>query len=187
MSYDLIFWRGWPIEDPGEVWRKLRGGEPLRFVASIFRDEVIDAFRREFPDLQVEGDEGPILGPWFQLQMRDEARYLHITCAWAIVQDPAGEAIRRKIVQAGRRGLGCFVFDPQTMRAQQPVRVVEERPIASAAPPVEPTGPREGDEIAHAKFGRGRVVATDPGREKLTIDFESGERRVVLARFVERV
>jgi ankyrin repeat protein len=59
-------------------------------------------------------------------------------------------------------------------------------PPPPPAPP-KPAGPSAGDGVTHAKFGAGTIVAVDGSGPdaKLTIDFATAGRKVLMARFVQ--
>jgi len=69
----------------------------------------------------------------------------------------------------------------QTGSPRKPPRTIEGRLIASA---IDDAGYAAGERIKHPKFGGGTVVGIDG--TALTIEFDSGDRKRVVASFVER-
>lgn len=192
MSYDFIVWKGWPTEKPSVVWEKLYAGEPVRFVAVLELAPVIEAFRKEFPALEVDEAERVIQGPGFELMLPEGARYAHITCSWGIASDdPDARAIRDKLARVARKWLGAHLYDPQTNHHQEPLDVTREPPLRDdvvpigAPPPRTHEGPGVGELVRHPKFGEGRVIAVSDDGTKLTIELPSGTK-TLLAKFVTR-
>ena len=109
MSYDLIFWRGKAIGDPGDVCSSLNRNEKVAGIVEISRDEICAAFRREFSDLQ--DDDQELLGPGFSVMLYvSPIRYVAVCCNWGILKRPD---ILEKIERAGFSNLKCHRYNPQ--------------------------------------------------------------------------
>ncbi|NJK32840.1 MAG: hypothetical protein HC927_10770 [Deltaproteobacteria bacterium] len=185
MSYDLVFWRGWPTLHPKQVWMALSDGEPVRFVADLPRAEVEQAFIEVFGEhVQVEDDS--ILGRGFELYVGDDPlRYLYVTCNWGMISDSIGSQIIAQIHMACRGKLGCHCYDPQTNLHREPLPRRTSGEFAIPDPELPSTGPKVGDRVTHAKFGAGEVLAVEGKNDaaKLRVRFADGSERRVLARF----
>ncbi|MBP3955673.1 hypothetical protein J8F10_10310 [Gemmata sp. G18] len=118
MSNDLAFWRPeGPITGrPVDTYRRLAQMEPVDGVAELSAEAVKAAFLAEFSDLKEEGP--ALLGPGFSVIMEPPLRAVIVTCSWKLAARPD---VLGKILRAGREGLGCCSFDPQSGAYRDPV------------------------------------------------------------------
>ncbi len=114
MSYDLVFWR--EIEPhsatPTEVYKKLCEDVDLVGLDTLNRDDVVEQFKKEFPDISVgeadlvwEGNDS-----YFQVSMSNPIKVLFVMCGHRLLDSPD---IINKIIDVGHR-LKCPLYDPQT-------------------------------------------------------------------------
>lgn len=119
MSYDLVFWKGKPPLEPGAIWARLAAEEPVEGLAPFARDEVTKAFRAVFGKAMKVGDPpGTILGRGFELRVADGDKYLHVCCAWGLLESEEGRAVLARIGRVGEN-LGATQFDPQLAEATE--------------------------------------------------------------------
>ncbi len=80
------------------------------------RAEIIDSFRAEFPDCEVE--EEAVFGPMFEILLGEAEQTDRCTvhCAWGILEEPD---LMRRIVHAGMMRLTCCHFNPQVQTFYQ--------------------------------------------------------------------
>ena len=113
MSWDLILWRGAPVEEPPEVWEAFCDDRAVKFIQPLNIDEIVRAFKDEYgDDLRVERYDGgtTVLGRGWEGSLADGDKYLHLTCGWGLARD---DDWLTQIVRAGLRAR-CFVYDPQS-------------------------------------------------------------------------
>jgi hypothetical protein len=133
MSYDLIFWRGRTPTDASKTWNALHAGEDVDGLQLLRSADVVDAFRAEFEQRIRVGD-GRIEGPGFELAVTDGARYLHVTCAWQLIQTFDGRTILARLRAVAER-LGCHAYNPQTEELRPAItpKAYATSPAASSA------------------------------------------------------
>ncbi len=189
MSYDLVFWKGFPTEEPATVWNLLAQGEDVRFVQPIGPGEAVDAFRAEFgAKVAYNVDDGEVLGPGFEFQVEKNAPYLHINCAFGLVEDEDDQGTLSKIQRAGQFRLGCQMFDPQTgeyAETTKPLTEGEKKALSGIPTKVAPAF-AVGGAVAHKKFGPGTITALIGGGDKCQaqVKFDDGSERKLLTRFL---
>src|SRR5262245_59708433 len=113
MSWDLVMWKGAPMEDPPEVWERLAEEQEPRFLRPLAVDEMRRAFEEEYgANLHVEASAGSmsIRGRGWEGSLSDGDKYLYLMCSCGLASD---DDWLTQLVRAGLRA-GCFVFDPQS-------------------------------------------------------------------------
>jgi hypothetical protein len=117
VSYDLAFWRpAGPITGrPVDTYRRLAQMEHVDGVAELTAEAVKAAFLVEFPDMKEDGP--ALLGPGFSVTLEPPLRAVIVNCSWKLAARPD---VLGKILRAGREGLGCCSFDPQSGAYQEP-------------------------------------------------------------------
>ncbi|HEY1192490.1 MAG TPA: hypothetical protein VGE74_33005 [Gemmata sp.] len=112
MSYDLVFWRQTVARTvpPVETYRCLCRSESVDGISELTVAEIRAAFAAQFPDLIAGPNE--LLGPMFSVMLYARPiRAVFVTCSWKVLE--RAEVVER-IIRAGRDGLGCCYFNPQS-------------------------------------------------------------------------
>lgn len=160
MSYDLVFWAGFPREEPNVVWARLTDGEVVDGIEPFAFDEVATAFRDVFgSELVIDPETVSIAGRGFELRMSSDP-YLYVCCSWSIVKTPEGETVLGQLRQVAT-ALSATVFDPQTAipprHTDHPAVMVD---LAELGPVREVQHAIEGEDRAQS-FGRLETWSVD--------------------------
>jgi len=127
MSWDLVFWKGAPLEGPPAVWSALADEQAVLFITPLCARELQRAFAGEYGEeigADLDGDGLRLMGRGWEGSLRDGDKYLYLTCAWGLAKD---DEWLTQIVRAGLRA-GCWVFDPQSGCWWEPVAAAEWLP-----------------------------------------------------------
>jgi hypothetical protein len=168
MSYDLVFWRGTPREDPDLVWARLREAEPVEGIDLLAPVEVRQAFRTIFGG-RVKVADSELLGPGFEVTVARVEPFVTVRCAWSLLESDDGEAVLTEIERVGAL-LGATVFDPQ--RAAAPVDPTI-RPVAAGLDQLGPprravhARPNENRAQSFATVDHWRIHGRDDGGKSL--------------------
>lgn len=191
-----MLWRGAPTEEPHAVFEKLRVGERVQFVPAFSAATVFQAFRRVFGEhATIDEATGSVVGPGFELTVRDGALHLYITCAWSLATKERAEDLAR--LKNTAAFLECRWYEPQTGHYDEGF---DEESLETLMPPewehedeesLETLVPppllvtRPGKLVEHPKFGTGVISAVEGSGDatKLVVRFGDGVERRVLASY----